>query len=112
MGLALIFVGGTPPTAVSGGTFNAAEFFPTGQGDVVIVLYEPSDGSTITLDSSVCTELGSTGVYIWDIANITTLPTPYKEYAYKMTDGATSESGMIYYDDFLIQYIIHEQMGI
>ena len=113
--LALIFVGGAGVTdPAAGGSFNAAEVFPTGQGDVVITLYdqEASGSDAVSLTSSACDEIGATGVYIWDLSKITTLPTPRKEYAYVMTDGATSLGGIITYDDFLIQYIIHENMEI
>jgi len=80
---------------VYGGTFNASEYFASGQNDVVIALYDPITGSAVALDSSSCIEIGSTGLYIWDAANITTAPTGYQEYAYTMTDGVTTSGGMI-----------------
>ena len=101
-------------SVIAGGVYNAAEFFTSGQGDVVITLYdqELAGASVVSLTSSVCVEVGSTGLYMWDMTKITTLPTPRKEYGYIMTDGATSEGGIITYDEFLIQYIIHENMEI
>jgi hypothetical protein len=101
-------------SVAAGGVFNAAEFFPTGQVDVVITLYDPEVAGAIAipLDSDVCVEVGSTGLYMWDMSKITTLPTPRKEYGYLMTDGSTSQGGVIMYDDFLVQYLIHNEYGI
>ena len=101
-------------TASPGGEWNAAEFFTSGQSDVVITLYDPeatSDG-TITLTSNACVEFGTSGLYFWDMSKIATLPSPHQEYGYIMTDGATSQGGVIEYDEFLIQYIIHEEYGL
>ena len=97
-----------------GGIYNAAEYFPTGQSDVVITLYDPEAvaDASITLTSNACVEFGDTGLYFWDASKIATTPVPYKEYGYIMTDGATSAGGIIEYDDFLIQYIIHNEYGI
>ncbi len=95
-----------------GGKFHAADFFPTGQNDVTIILYDTADNSVESLDNSSCVEIGATGIYIWEISKITSIPTVYKEFAYKMTDGATSEGGIITFDDFLTQYIMHENMDI
>lgn len=99
----------TNPILAVGGTYNAHAFFPTGS-TVNITLYDPLTGDTVATTSSLCNEYGATGLFVWDISNITTLPTPYKEYGYIMTDGLTSQGGTITYDEFLIQYIIHEEM--
>ena len=102
-------VGFTTP----GGIHNAAEYFTSG-GSVTITLYDPeaTADASISLTSNVCVEFGTTGLYFWDATKIATTPVPYKEYGYIMTDGSTSQSGIIEYDDFLIQYIIHENYGI
>ncbi len=101
-------------SVAAGGVHNAAEFFPTGQVDVVITLYDPDVAGAvpIALDSNVCVEVGTTGLYMWDMSKITTIPQPRKEYGYLMTDGSTSSGGVIIYDDFLTQYLIHEEYGL
>lgn len=100
--------------AAPGGPVNAAEYFPTGQADVVITLYDPESpiDTTVTLTSNACVEFGTSGLYFWDATKIASTPVPYKEYGYIMTDGSTSQGGILEYDDFLIQYIIHEEYGI
>ena len=97
-----------------GGKHNAVEYFATGQADVVITLYDPeaTANASIPLTSNACVEFGTSGAYFWDATKIATVPVPYKEYGYIMTDGATSSGGVIQYDDFLIQYIIHNEYGI
>lgn len=80
-----------------GGKFNAAAFFATGQDDVTITIYDPVDGSLIPTTTDVCTEIGVTGVYVWDSANLTTQPVGYQEYAWKMIDGGvdTEKGGIL-----------------
>ncbi len=107
----------TAPDLSIGGDTNIAGYFPTGQSDVVIALYNPITGNSIPLTDNSCLEIGSTGLYVWDTAEITTQPTGYQEYAWIMTDGATSEGGVkvlnpinVDKDNFLIQYIIHKEI--
>lgn len=97
-----------------GAVWNAVEYFATGQNDVVITLYDPeaTADATITLTSNACVEFGTSGAYFWDMSKIATLPTPRKQYGYLMTDGSTTQGGTIEYDDFLIQYIIHNEYGL
>ena len=95
-----------------GDLLNVAEYFPTGQLDVVITVYNPITGAVVALDNNQCVEIPGTGVYLWDITKITTQSIPYKEFPYKMTDGSNTSSGMVPYDNFLIQYIIHEEMDL
>ena len=97
-----------------GGVWNAVAYFPTGQSDVTITLYDPeaTADASITLTSDACVEFGTSGAYFWDATKIATVPVPYKEYGYIMTDGVTSSGGVIEYDDFLIQYIIHNEYGL
>ena len=103
-------VGFTTP----GGILNAIEYFPSGQSDVVITLYDPeaTADATISLTTNACVEFGTSGLYFWDATNIAVVPVPFKQYGYIMTDGATSEGGDIEYDDFLVQYIITNEYGI
>ena len=112
--LGLIFVSGGvgAPAAAVGGTYNAAEYFASGPVTITLYDQEATGVGTVALDSDVCTEHGSSGMWVWDIANITTLPNPYKEYTYSMTDGVTTSGGIIAYDDFLIQYIVSEQYKV
>ena len=100
-------------TASPGGEWNAAEWFTSG-GTVTITLYDPeaTSDASITLTSNACVEFGTSGLYFWDMSKIATLPSPHQEYGYIMTDGSTKQGGTIEYDDFLIQYIIHEEYGL
>jgi hypothetical protein len=52
-----------------------------------IVVYKLSDSSTPALTSNTCSEIGSTGVFKWAVANITTQPTVFTEYLFIMTDA-------------------------
>jgi hypothetical protein len=99
------------PTAAAGGKYNAAAYYTTASS-VTITLYDQEVvGSVpVPLDSDVCVEVGTTGVFVWDFANITTVPNAYKEYAYLMTDGAAPKGGILAYDDFFSQYLIHKEM--
>ena len=106
--------------SVSGGTYNIASYFPTGS-TVSIELFAAPSWTSVALDTSTCTEIGSTGVFFWDIANVTTLPTAYTEYAYKMTDGTLYNAGIkeinttaissnINKDNFLVEFLIHNEI--
>jgi len=99
-----------------GGETNIAEYFTTG-GTVTIALYNPITGNSIALNNNSCLEIGSTGLFVWDTSEITTQPTSYQEYAWKMTDGTAAEGGVkvlnpinVDEDNFLIQYLIHEEI--
>ena len=80
---------------VVGGLYNAVEYFPTGQSDVVIEVYDAADGSSVSLSDNSCIEIGSTGLYIWDTSKLASPLAGYKELAYKMSDGATDRGGVI-----------------
>lgn len=54
---------------------------------VAISVWKLSDGSTVTLSSSACTEIGSTGIFRWATSNIQTQPTVETEYVYKMLNS-------------------------
>jgi hypothetical protein len=67
---------------------------------VTITLLDLSDGSTETLDSNSCAEIGSTGLFSFELAQITTYPTSFTEYAYVMNNGAVNKDGkVILYDE-------------
>ena len=99
-------------SVVAGGIHNAAAYFPTGQVDVTIALYDPlvATATPISLTTDVCLEVGTTGLYMWDMSKLTTTPQPYKEYGYVMTDGATKVGGILAYDNFFSQYLVHKNM--
>ena len=61
---------------------------PTG-GTATIAVYDLSNGSSVTLTSASCSEIGSTGIWYWASSNITTYPTTMKQYAYQMTHSTT-----------------------
>ncbi len=87
----------TPISVVDlvGGKYNVQATFPTGQIDVVITLYDPLTGDTISLDDASCVEIGSTGMYIWGNNKLTVQPVGYQEYLYQITDGATTQDGVL-----------------
>jgi len=90
---------------VLGGIYNAIGYFATGS-TVTITIYDVTTGGTVATDSAACGELGSSGIFVWDIENLTVMPITYKEYAFKMTDGAdvTLDQGgkVIYPEPFTI----------
>lgn len=95
--------------------YPATEYFPTGQNDVTIVVIDPYNGSTVSLSSSACIELGSSGLYFWDSVNLVTQPTGLKAYSYKMTDGATTQGGTFFVfsaEDSARLAAIHKRMDL
>lgn len=68
--------------------------FDTGS-TVTISLYKLSDGSSVTLTSASCTEIGTTGIFRWNTSNITTQPTVLTEYAWVMSDGTENQYGKL-----------------
>ena len=66
--------------------------FPTGS-NITITLYKLSDGSAVTLTSSLMSEVATTGVFKWHTSNITTQPTDYTEYLFIATDTISSQYG-------------------
>lgn len=77
-----------------GDIYNAAASFPTGSS-VTIELYHPITLAAIAVDSDVCGELASTGLYVWNSSKLTIALTDYQEYVWRMTDGLTFEGGVI-----------------
>ncbi len=70
---------------------------------VTITLHDLSDGSTETLDSNSCAEIGSTGLFRFELAQITTYPTSFTEYAYVMNNGAINKDGKVVLSDIADQ---------
>ena len=68
--------------------------FDTGD-TVTIALYDLSDDSTVTLTSSSCAEIGTTGIFKWNSSSITTQPTSFVEYLWVMDNGVTKQYGKI-----------------
>jgi len=77
-----------------GDIYNAAEAFPT-SSTVTIELFDPITGDAISLDDNACPEISVTGLYIWDTTKLTTQPSGYQEYVWKMTDSITVKGGII-----------------
>jgi|SRR3990172_540636 len=80
--------------AAYGGIYNAVGYFTTG-GTVTISLYDPINGDVVSLSSNACPEIGTTGLYVWDTTKLTTQPSGYQEYAYKMTNGTAFSGGIL-----------------
>jgi hypothetical protein len=83
--------------------------FPTGDTGVTIDLYNTATGASVTLDDDACTEIGSTGIYVWKYSNITTTPTAAIEYAYTMTntDGLVQTGAQVFggWEDTALSFI-------
>jgi hypothetical protein len=75
------------PTAYVDGSLS-------GSGSATIEIYD-GDGNSISLDSNSCTELGSTGVFVFQLSNFTTTPTSYSVYTYIISRGANDFFGTI-----------------
>ena len=63
---------------------------PTGNV-ALIEIYDLSDASAVPLDSATCTEIGTTGLYVWPSSDMTTTPTGHKQYVYTMIDQTTND---------------------
>ncbi len=77
--------------AVARGKFDTSD-------TVTITLYRNASATPETLDSNSCTELGSTGHFIWLFSEITTAPTTYSDYLAIMSNGTPAENQ---YDNYL-----------
>ena len=77
-----------------GSTFNVTGYFPAG-GTVTISLYDPISGAPVSLTSNSCNQIGSTGIYIWGTNKLTTQPSGYQEYPWKLTNGTTTLAGVL-----------------
>jgi hypothetical protein len=75
------------PTAYVDGSLS-------GSGSATIAVYD-GGGNSIALDSDSCTELGSTGVFVFQLSNFTTAPTSYSVYTYIISRGANDFFGTI-----------------
>jgi hypothetical protein len=65
--------------------------FPTGS-TVTCILYNVSSGATIAVGSNACSEIGATGVFKYNLSNITTKPTSFTQVLYIMTDSTTGRT--------------------
>jgi len=84
----------TAQSTVIGGLYNISATFPT-SSTVTVTLFDPLDNSTVATDSASALEAGTSGVYVWDIGQITTPPAGYKEYVYGITDSSTKTGGLL-----------------
>lgn len=87
--------------ALIGQTIAEFDFFPdsppaiigelvTGQA-VNIELWE--DGATVSIPSSGCTEIDSTGRYSWSTSGIQTLTASRQQFHWRMSDGTNTDEG-------------------
>jgi hypothetical protein len=74
--------------------YNAAAYFTTGS-TVTIRVWNTTTGDEETLISNACVEVKTTGVFVWDSSKLANQPVKYQQYAWKMTDGTNSESGIM-----------------
>ena len=95
--------------ALIGQSIAELDFFPdappaivgelvTGQ-DVNIELWE--DGIPVSISTSGCTEINSTGRYTWSTSGISALTASRQQFHWRMSDGANTDDG-----DFIL--IAHE----
>ena len=68
--------------------------FPTGS-TVTISLYNLATGSSETLTSNACAELGTTGIFRWSTGNISVRPLVKTEWLWDMTDGTSHQYGKL-----------------
>lgn len=52
---------------------------------VTIAVYDLSDDSELSLSTNSCSEVGTTGTYKWNVSNIMSKESAYKEYLWIMT---------------------------
>lgn len=72
-------------------------------GAPTITVYKISDGSTTTLSSNACTQIGATGIYYWDTSNFQTQPTVLTDYAWKMSRSCGISTTCEYYGKFTMK---------
>jgi hypothetical protein len=78
-----------------GETLYAQARFGTGD-TVTIVLYDASDGSSVGLDSNSCTQMGTTGEFVWGTDNLTAQPVSGETYIWVMSNsGGDTKRGQI-----------------
>ena len=82
------------PGIISNSDYVAAAYFTT-SSTVTIEVWNSITGNSESLTSNNCTEIGTTGVFIWDSSKLATQPHKYQQYVWKMTDGTNSESGIM-----------------
>ena len=67
--------------------------FDTGDA-VTITVYNRTDNVTEVLTSSLCSEIGGTGIFEWNFSNLTTQPTYLTQYIWVMSNGASAQDGV------------------
>ena len=67
--------------------------FDTGDA-VTITVYNRTDNVTEVLTSSLCSEIGGTGIFEWNFSNLTTQPTYLTQYIWVMSNGASEQDGV------------------
>jgi hypothetical protein len=72
------------------GTTQPARF-STGDS-VTITLYNMFTGAVIPVDTDVCDEIGTTGVFIFKTSNITALITDFTQIYWEMTNGSSTQA--------------------
>ena len=77
---------------ITAGTYNAIHQFTTGD-TVTCIVYDLTTGSTVATNTNQCSEVGTTGLFVWNAQNLTTAPTGYKEYGFMMNNGTTDKGG-------------------
>ena len=86
------------------GLYTLIGEFPTGQSDVVISIYDVAASITagsltaVTITTARCIEIGGSGMYYWNTANLSTPIKLRTELLWQMTDGATDTEGVLIYD--------------
>ena len=68
---------------------QAVGIFETGK-TVTIEVYDARTGLAETLTTNACTEIGTTGVFVWEFSNLDTLPSAFTQFLYIMTDNSTT----------------------
>ncbi len=76
----------------SANVYSSQDTFATGD-TVTIVIY--NNGTLETLTSNACTEIGTTGNFLFSLSNITTQPETYSELYWIMSSTAQDESGLL-----------------
>lgn len=64
--------------------------FTTGD-TVVITVYRNASGTAEVLDSNVCIDQDSSGIYLWLFSNLTTAPSSYSDYLWIMSNGTPAQ---------------------
>lgn len=64
--------------------------FSTGDS-VTVLIYDSTTGLAVPVDSAVCTEILTTGIFTWNFSNLTTQPAVFTRYVWVMTNGSIEQ---------------------